>query len=201
MATQRWEQAVGRARAVARWLSRPSTSTTRRSADRHRRTGQASPSPAGAADSPLSESPARSPYPGDFTGAPPWEYAPKSDGLPDPGEVVWAWVPYEEDHGRGKDRPALVIGRDDSWLLAMALTSKDHDRDAAQEARQGRYWVDVGSGKWDRSGRPSEARVDRVVRLEPTQVRREGAALSRERFDEVVAARLAAHESAHGPSA
>lgn len=138
------------------------------------------------------------PYPGDFVGAPPWEYAPKSDGLPDPGEVVWAWVPYEEDHTRGKDRPALVIGRDGPWLLAMALTSKDHDRDAAQEAGEGRYWVDVGAGQWDRSGRASEARLDRVVRLDPALVRREGAALSRERFDDVVAARLAAHTAAHG---
>lgn len=142
----------------------------------------------------------QAPYPGDFTGAPPWEYAPKSDGQPDPGEIVWAWVPYEEDHSRGKDRPALVIGRDESWLLAMALTSKDHDRDAAQEASEGRYWVDVGSGTWDGSGRASEARVDRVVRLDPARVRREGAALCKERFDDVVAARLVAHEAMHGRS-
>jgi len=24
-------------------------------------------------------------------------YAPERDGQPDPGEVVWAWVPYEDD--------------------------------------------------------------------------------------------------------
>ena len=24
-------------------------------------------------------------------------YNPRTDGKPDPGEVVWAWVPYEED--------------------------------------------------------------------------------------------------------
>ena len=110
--------------------------------------------------------------------------------------MVWAWVPYEEDHTRGKDRPALVIGRDGSWLLAMPLTSKDHDRDAAQEARAGRYWLDVGSGKWDKSGRPSEARLDRVVRLEPTRVRREGAALSEVLFEGIIEARLSAHEAA-----
>src|SRR3954468_725955 len=39
-------------------------------------------------------------------------YAPKADGRPDPGEVVWAWVPYEEDPTQGKDRPVLVIGEE-----------------------------------------------------------------------------------------
>jgi hypothetical protein len=34
------------------------------------------------------------------------EYSPDLDRLADPGEIVWAWVPYEEDPGRGKDRPA-----------------------------------------------------------------------------------------------
>ncbi|MGL5857645.1 MAG: hypothetical protein ACRC35_04430 [Angustibacter sp.] len=37
-------------------------------------------------------------YPGDFTGRSTVRYRPIADGLPDPGEVVWAWVPYEEDH-------------------------------------------------------------------------------------------------------
>ena len=39
-------------------------------------------------------------------------YNPRTDGKPDPGEVVWAWVPYEEDASQGKDRPVLLIGRD-----------------------------------------------------------------------------------------
>ena len=112
-------------------------------------------------------------------------YAPKPDGRPDPGEVVWTWVPYEEDHSQGKDRPVLLVGHDGPWLLALPLTSKDHDRDAAQEARSGRHWVDVGSGAWDRQGRPSEARLDRVVRVRPHAVRREGAVLAADRFAEV----------------
>src|SRR6188474_2899857 len=56
-------------------------------------------------------------YPGDFTGKVKAEYAPRADGKPDPGEIVWTWVPYEEDHTRGKDRPVLIVGRDDIWLL------------------------------------------------------------------------------------
>jgi hypothetical protein len=124
-------------------------------------------------------------YPGDFLGAVAPRYEPHPDGLADPGEVVWAWVPYEEDHNRGKDRPVLIIGRDSGYLLGLMLTSKDHDRDAADEARHGRHWLDVGSGEWDGQRRPSEVRLDRVLRLRPDAVRREGAALSRTVFEQV----------------
>lgn len=126
-------------------------------------------------------------YPGDFVGMPPVAYTPVSGNRPDPGEVVWAWVPFEEDHTRGKDRPVLLIGRDRRWLLGLPLTSLDHDRDAAQEARAGRYWMDIGSGPWDPRGRRSEARVNRIIRLNPDAVRRTSAALDREIFDRVIA--------------
>ncbi len=131
-------------------------------------------------------------YPGDYTGPLDLVYAPHPDGRPDPGEVVWTWVPYEEDHRQGKDRPVLLVGRDDPWLLALQLTSQDHDRDEEQERRAGRLWVDIGSGAWDSRGRPSEVRVNRVIRVDPDAVRREGAVLARDRFDEVAAAVRAA---------
>jgi hypothetical protein len=99
---------------------------------------------------------------------------------------VWAFVPYEEDHTRGKDRPVLVVGRDGELLLALMLSSKDHDMDAADEARYGRHWMDVGTGGWDRRRRGSEVRLDRVLRLDPRSVRREGSGLDRSVFDEVV---------------
>ena len=95
---------------------------------------------------------------------------------------------FEDDPDRGKDRPELVIGRDGSELICLQLTSKDHDRDAQDEARYGRYWMDVGSGDWDRDGRPSEVRLDRLLRMPESAVRREGAALPEGTFDEVVAA-------------
>ena len=41
---------------------------------------------------------------------------------------------------------------------------------------------DIGSGSWDSRGRPSEVRLDRIVRLAPDAVRREGAALDRRLF-------------------
>lgn len=129
---------------------------------------------------------ARGQYPGDFVGMPPISYEPRDDAVADPGEVVWTWVPYEEDHSRGKDRPVLIIGRDGPWLLALQLTSKDHDRDARQEASVGRFWYDIGPGDWDTTGRPSEARVNRVIRVDPDAVRRTGGRLDRRRFSAVV---------------
>lgn len=118
------------------------------------------------------------------------EYRPQADGKPDPGEIVWAWVPFEEDHSQGKDRPALVIAEHESWLLALMLTSKDHDRDQVAQQRAGREWLDIGTGDWDRQGRPSEVRLDRILRLDPEGVRREGGRLDRQRF-ELVATEVA----------
>ena len=120
--------------------------------------------------------------------APDVQYRPRDDGAADPGEIVWAWVPYDEGDGRGKDRPVLVVGRRGANLLGLMLTSKDHDRDAEDEARHGRVWTDIGTGPWDSRGRPSEVRLDRLLVLDPAGVRREGAALDRGRFDRVVAA-------------
>lgn len=124
-------------------------------------------------------------YPGDFTGTVRAEYSPKLDGRADPGEIVWTWVPFEDDPTQGKDRPVVVIGRDGNWLLALMLSSKDHDRDAADEERWGRTWLDIGSGPWDRQRRPSEVRLDRVVRVHPDDVRREGALMDRKLFDRI----------------
>lgn len=124
-------------------------------------------------------------YPGDFTAKPRIEYAPHPGHLGDPGEVVWAWVPYEEDHRQGKVRPVLIIGRDGDWHLGVPLTSKDHDLDQEQEARAGRYWVEIGQGAWDPKGRVSEARVNRIVRIDPDSVEEGGVRLDEKRFRRV----------------
>lgn len=105
------------------------------------------------------------------------EYSPNIDGDPDPGEVVWTWVPYEEDPSQGKDRPVVIIGRHGKYLAAVPLTSKRHDNELQ---------VAVGVGPWDREGRPSYAKVERVLDVDPSQVRREGAILQRNHFDDVV---------------
>ena len=104
-------------------------------------------------------------------------YAPHPDGDGDPGEVVWTWVPFEEDPTLGKDRPVIIIGRHGDRLSGVALTSKHKP-----------HTIEVGTGPWDSQGRPSFAKVDRLLDIDAAAVRREGAALSRRRFDLVIEA-------------
>ncbi|WP_242494850.1 type II toxin-antitoxin system PemK/MazF family toxin [Nocardioides zhouii] len=118
----------------------------------------------------------------------PGRYAPEADGEPDPGEVVWAWVAYEDDPSQGKDRPVLLLDTDGDGWVGLMLSSQDHDRDAEDEARHGRHWMDVGAGGWDPQGRPSEVRLDRLIRLERAAIRREGAALEETIFRDVAEA-------------
>ena len=108
-------------------------------------------------------------------------YAPNRDGDPDPGEVVWTWVPYEERDGRGKDRPVIIVAAgSDGSFLAVQLTSKNH-------VGQSEY-VSWGSGPWDSSGRASWANIDRIFQVFPAGMRREAAALDRQRYDRVAEA-------------
>ncbi|WP_018505634.1 type II toxin-antitoxin system PemK/MazF family toxin [Parafrankia discariae] len=105
-------------------------------------------------------------------------YSPQSDGAPDPGEIVWTWVPFEENDGRGKDRPVLVVAAESAGTyLAVQLTSKDHDGEGD--------FVPVGAGGWDREHRPSWANLDRVIRVHEGGMRREATALPREPFERV----------------
>lgn len=124
-------------------------------------------------------------------------YTPVMDGDADPGEVVWTWVPYQEDSSVGKDRPAVVIGAQGEGVYLLQLTSKDHTRDAAQEAAAGRYWLDIGAGDWDSKGRPSEVRLDRALWVKATDVRREGSILPKATWQLIVDA-LEEHYRTHG---
>ena len=107
-------------------------------------------------------------------------YAPNLDGDADPGEIVWTWVPYEDDPAQGKDRPVLVVGRDGRTLLGLMLSSQS-ERDGQ------RNWLGLGPGEWDRDSRPSWIRLDRVLEVDEDGIRREGAVLDRPRFDRVAA--------------
>ncbi len=162
-----------------------------------RGTGRArtpSPSPGPRASSPAAapgtrgtgpaSAPSRHGYAGDYAGPVRPVYAPQPDGDPDPGEVVWAWVPYEDDPAQGKDRPVLLIGRNGGRLLALMMTSRDRNNSNASDPR----YLDVGTGPWDSKGRPSEVKLDRVLQLDPESVRREGAVMGAEVFRQVVQA-------------
>lgn len=102
-------------------------------------------------------------------------YAPRRDGDPDAGEVIWTWVPYEENDGRGKDRPVLVIGRQSAdRVYAVRMTSKAHEGD--------RDYIPIGPGAWDSQGRPSWVDIEQLYSVHVEGTRREAATLDRERY-------------------
>ena len=117
-------------------------------------------------------------YPGDYRDMINFEYSPSLDGDADPGEIVWTWVPFEEDHSQGKDRPVLLVGRDGEYLLALMMTSKDHNNREHADPN----CLDIGSGPWDPQGRASEVKLNRVIRVRPDAMRREGAIMPEDTF-------------------
>lgn len=108
-------------------------------------------------------------------------YAPDRDGAPDAGEIIWTWVPYEENDGRGKDRPVLVIARESAdRVYAVRMTSKPHDGD--------RDFLSIGTGAWDSQGRESWVDIEQLYSVHDRGLRREAAVLDRTRYDRVAGA-------------
>jgi len=108
-------------------------------------------------------------------------YSPSRNGQPDSGEVIWTWVPYEENDGRGKDRPVLVIGRQSAdRVYAVRMTSKAHDRD--------RDFLSIGSGAWDSQGRESWVDIEQLYSVHHDGMRREAAVLDKGRYGRVTEA-------------
>lgn len=125
----------------------------------------------------------------DYRGVIHWEYSPEIDHDPDPGEIVWTWVAFEEDASVGKDRPVAVVGRtDDRRLVALMMSSRNHDGD--------RGWISIGAGPWDREGRESWVRRDRVLAVPAHAVRREGAILPRPTYEAILAGTKGASSTA-----
>ena len=102
------------------------------------------------------------------------------DGKADPGEIVWAKIPFEEDASQSKDRPVLIIGRtaDGKNLVGVQLTSKP--------GRSSDDRLPVGSGDWDKNGRESYLKLDRFVQVDDANYRREGAYVKKDAFQTVV---------------
>jgi len=108
-------------------------------------------------------------------------YAPEDDGLPDPGEIVWVWVPYEDDPAVGKDRPVVVLGTagppenvgPGADYAVLMVSSRHHDES---------NWVCIGAGEWDSKRRESYVRIDRVLAVTEGAVRREGSSMTIEQY-------------------
>ncbi|HWL46056.1 MAG TPA: type II toxin-antitoxin system PemK/MazF family toxin [Ilumatobacter sp.] len=139
--------------------------------------GPGTTSPARPRPTPTTGSPTRSTGRRSSKAAVTIEYSPEIDGDPDPGEVVWTWVPFEEDPAQGKDRPVAIIGRRNGNLVGVPLTTKADKREAQ---------VSVGTGAWDPERRTSYARIWRMLDVDERKMRREGAILERARFDDII---------------
>lgn len=108
-------------------------------------------------------------------------YSPSRNDVPDSGEVIWTWVPYEENDGRGKDRPVLVIGRHGlERVYAVRMTSRPHDGD--------RDYLSIGSGGWDSQGRESWVDIEQLYSVHHKGMRREAAVLDARRYGRVAEA-------------
>ena len=84
-------------------------------------------------------------------------------------------MPYAENDGRGKDRPVLVIGRQDAQrVYAVRLTSKPHEGD--------HDFLALGTGPWDTQGRPSWVDIEQLYSVHTAGMRREASALELKRF-------------------
>jgi hypothetical protein len=93
-----------------------------------------------------------------------------------PGDVVWTAVPFMDQPGVAKDRPVLIVGREPGIFLVLTLTT--------QGKRHGHpEWYPLGTGPWDRQGRPSWARLHPWYRMRETDVRRPGGPVDRAVFD------------------
>ena len=108
-------------------------------------------------------------------------YSPSRNHLPDSGEIIWTWVPYAENDGRGKDRPVLVIGRHGSdRVYAVRMTSRAHERD--------RDFISIGSGAWDAQGRESWVDIEQLYSVHHDGMRREAAVLDVARYGRIARA-------------
>ena len=106
------------------------------------------------------------------------EYSPDLDGDPDPARSSGPGCRTRTTRRRARIAPWWSSG-------APAMTWPPY---RSRRRTSGHGQVPVGTGAWDRSRRPSFAKVDRLLDIDPERdVRREGAVLDRRHFDDVVA--------------
>jgi hypothetical protein len=95
------------------------------------------------------------------------------DGHPDPGEIVWARVPFEDDPTQSKIRPVVIIGRAKNGnLVAVQSTSKSH--------RPGSIPVAWSNDKI------SYIRPERLIQIDANNYQKEGSYIKRPKFQEIV---------------
>ena len=113
------------------------------------------------------------------------------DGQVDPGEVVWFWVPNHDADPNDEtttttddttpkftERALVVIGRTGDHVLGLITSPNPEHADDEK-------WLDIGSGPWDEQGRRSWLRLDKVIKVAETAIRRQGAVIPLGRFNRI----------------
>ncbi len=114
-------------------------------------------------------------------------YAPRRNSAADPGEVVWTTVAFEDRPQESKDRPVLIVGSKGRGTVLGLMLSTQQSR-AGQDG-----WLELGEGPWDAQRRTSYVRLDRVLEIDASSIRREGAVLDEARFQQVASSLRARH--------
>ncbi len=109
-------------------------------------------------------------------------YTPDVDGQADPGEVIWFWAPADDPADPPQERAMLVVGRSRSRDVLGLLISPD-EKHADDDS-----WMEIGVGYWDPAGRPSWIRLDHIIEVPESALRREGALFPRGRFERIASA-------------
>lgn len=109
-------------------------------------------------------------------------YTPDVDGQADPGEVVWFWAPADAPSDPPQERAMLVVGRSRRRDVLGLLISPN------QKHSDDENWMEIGVGYWDPEGRPSWVRLDHIIEVPESALRREGALFPRGRFERVASA-------------
>ena len=105
-------------------------------------------------------------------------YAPDMDGQADPGEVIWVWIQPNLPGHPARERAMVVVGRSQHLLLGLLISPNPEH---ANEDN----WIDIGSGGWDVAGRQCWARLDKILEVPESTIRRQGAIIPKSRFERI----------------
>ncbi|MDO4929103.1 MAG: type II toxin-antitoxin system PemK/MazF family toxin [Corynebacterium sp.] len=105
-------------------------------------------------------------------------YGPDMDGEADPGEVVWFWAPCGPEPKSHLERAMIVVGHQHQHILGLLVSPNT-------ENAKDPHWIDIGSGPWDEAGRPCWVRLDKVIAVPATSIRRQGTIVPHSRFERI----------------
>lgn len=105
-------------------------------------------------------------------------FAPDMDGQADSGEVVWVCTPGNTPTCSPRERAILIIARTRTTVMGLLISPNPTHADTDN-------WVGIGTGEWDEDGNECWVRLDRVLEVPETQIRRQGTLFPPRRFERI----------------